>query len=147
MHSGASSTTATTPPLDPPVPSVDWAAADVRTETVQLRSDLAAGHIELRVTNGADAALTVVRATYASSRWTEPLVREDDAAIPPVLRRNLRLQLPEPTCDGAPIEHLATLELADGTTLEQVPADPSASSSGSAATPATCAGSSGRWQR
>src|SRR5690606_18960842 len=68
--------------------------------------------------------LALVRATYESTRWAQPMTREESAEIPPGLRRNLRLLLPDPTCDAAPIEHLATLELADGTRIQQVPADP-----------------------
>lgn len=106
-----------------PAPSPD--ATEVLLEIVQLRGDVATGHIELRVTNESDSSLSVVRATYESSGWSAPMVREDDAEIPPGQRRNLRLQLPEPTCEGpAPIEHSARLELADGTVLEREPADP-----------------------
>jgi hypothetical protein len=101
------------------------AEPEVLMEIMQLRGDVASGHIELRVTNDSDASLRVVRATYESSRWSAPMVRDDEAEIAPGQRRNLRLELPEPTCDWpAPIEHLATLELADGTVLEQQPADP-----------------------
>lgn len=97
----------------------------LRVELVQLRGDVASGHLELRVVNESDAPVTVVRAAYASSRWSEAMVREDNpATIPPGLRRNLRVELPVPTCDGGPIEHLATLELADGSVLERVPSDP-----------------------
>lgn len=108
----------------PPSAAVPAAARGVRMEIVQLRGDVASGHLELRVTNESDAALTVVRATYESSRWAEPMVREDEAQIPSGLRRNLRLELPEPTCDAAPVEHRATLELSDGTVLEAEPEDP-----------------------
>ncbi|SDR65655.1 hypothetical protein [Agrococcus carbonis] len=106
-----------------PSPSAPAASA-VLLEIVQLRGDVASGHIELRVTNETDAPLTVVRATYTSSRWSSPMVRDDDAEIPAGARRNLRLALPEPTCDRAPLEHLATLELADGTVIEGAPEDP-----------------------
>jgi hypothetical protein len=114
---------ATPTPTTPATPGAPDASA-VLLEVVQLRGDVASGHIELRVTNETNAPLAVVRATYASSRWASPMVRDDDAEIPPGARRNLRLALPEPTCDRAPIEHLATLELADGAVIEGVPEDP-----------------------
>ncbi len=109
------------PPSRAAVPAQE---RDVRLEIVQLRGDVASGHVELRVTNQSDAAITIVRATYASSRWAEPMVRENEAEIPPGQRRNLRLLLPDPTCDRAPVEHRAVLELADGTMLEGSPEDP-----------------------
>lgn len=106
-------------------PHPDAAAEpDVLVEIVQLRGDVTTGHIELRVTNETDAPLTIARAIYVSSRWTEPMTTDDPATVPPGLRRNLRLQLPDATCDAAPLEHRATLLLDDGTALERVPEDP-----------------------
>lgn len=105
-------------------PTAEPAEPSVVLELVQLRGDVASGHVELRVTNEGDEAVDIARATYASSRWSAPMVRDDDASIPPGARRNLRLLLPEPTCDAAPVEHRATLELADGRVLEGEPGDP-----------------------
>lgn len=96
----------------------------VLLEVLQLRGDVATGHIELRVTNETHAPLTVVRATYDSNRWSAQLGFAGEAEIPAGARRNLRLQLPEPTCDTAPLDHRAAIELVDGTVLEQEPADP-----------------------
>ncbi|WP_306233422.1 hypothetical protein [Agrococcus beijingensis] len=117
---GADTTSAT------PTPATATTAADagVLLELVQLRGDVAGAMVELRVTNEGDDELVIERAAYASSRWSAPMERVDEARIPPGARRNLQLQLPEPTCDAAPLEHLATLELADGTRVEGVPADP-----------------------
>ncbi len=96
----------------------------VQLEVVQLRGDVAGGFIELRVTNPGAHELVVERATYESSAWSAPMERVDEARIPSGGRRNLRLQLPEPTCASGPVEHRATLELEDGTVLEGVPEDP-----------------------
>lgn len=107
-----------------PVQSEPAQPAPVRLEIVQLRGDVAGGFVELRVTNEGASELEIERAAYRSSAWSAPLERIDDARIPPGARRNLRLQLPEPTCSGGPIAHRATLELADGTVLEGEPGDP-----------------------
>lgn len=107
-----------------PEPSSPPAAPTVLLEVLQLRGDVADGHVELRVTNGGDAPLEVERAEYRSSRWSAPMVHDEPATIPASARRNLRLQLPEPTCDAGPIAQLAVLELAGGARIEQVPADP-----------------------
>lgn len=96
----------------------------VQLEILQLRGDVAGGFVELRVTNDGANELVIERATYVSSAWSSPMERIDEARIPPGARRNLRLQLPEPTCDGSAIEHRASLELADGTVLEGEPGDP-----------------------
>lgn len=120
-RSGAPTSDASPPA---PAPSRRAAPDGVLAEIVQLRGDVASGHIELRVTNGSDAPLTVERATYDSNRWVATMVRDDEAQIPPGQRRNLRMALPEPTCATSQLEHLATLELADGTALELVPSDP-----------------------
>ena len=88
-------------------------AGGVLVELVQLRGDVASGHVELRVTNRGDRELVIASAAYESSRWSAPMVRDDEARIPPGARRNLRLPLPEPTCDAGPLEHRATLRLAE----------------------------------
>lgn len=107
-----------------PEPSSPPAAPTVLLEVLQLRGDVADGHVELRVTNGGDAPLEVERAEYRSSRWSAPMVHDEPATIPAGARRNLRLQLPEPTCDAGPMAQLAVLELAGGARIEQVPTDP-----------------------
>lgn len=99
-------------------------AAPVRLELVQLRGDVAGGFVELRVTNEGASELVIHRATYASSAWSSAMERVDEARIPPGARRNLRLELPDPTCATGAVEHRATLELADGTIVEQEPGDP-----------------------
>lgn len=93
-------------------------------EIVQLRGDVTSGHIELRVTNEGGAELEVVRAVYESSRWSASMERAEGDAVPPGASRNLRLQLPAPTCDERPLEHRAVLELADGRVVEGAPGDP-----------------------
>lgn len=98
--------------------------ADAVLEIVQLRGDVVSGHIELRVTNEGDAALEVARAAYESSRWSAPMQRAEGDAVPAGASRNLRLQLPPPTCDEGPLEHRAVLELADGRVVAGVPGDP-----------------------
>lgn len=98
--------------------------APVQLEVVQLRGDVAGGFVELRVTNPGTVELVVERATYESSAWSAPMERVDEARIPPGARRNLRMQLPEPTCAPGPVEHRATLELADGTVVRGEPQDP-----------------------
>lgn len=104
---------------DPPA-----TVAPVQLELVQLRGDVAGGFVELRVTNPGTSELVVERATYESSAWSAPMERVDEVRIPAGARRNLRMQLPEPTCAPGPVEHRATLELADGTVLEGEPEDP-----------------------
>ncbi|WP_405216602.1 hypothetical protein [Agrococcus sp. Ld7] len=111
-------------PSGVPSRSAQRAAPEVLVEVLQLRGDVATGHIELRVTNESDAPIRIVRARYASSRWAAPMTTENPAEIPPGLRRNLRLQLPDATCDEQPLEHSAELRLDDGTLLERVPEDP-----------------------
>lgn len=108
-------------PAPSPVPAAD---ASVVLEVLQLRGDVASGHIELRVTNEGKAALEVARAVYESSRWSAPMERAEGDAVPPGASRNLRLQLPEPTCEEGPLEHRAMLELADGRAVEGAPGDP-----------------------
>lgn len=110
--------TAAVPSAMPP------SAVPVLLEVVQLRGDVAGGFIELRVTNEGEDELVVERAAYDSTAWTATMTRDDEARIPPGARRNLRLQLPEPTCAEGPIQHRATLELADGTVVEGEPEDP-----------------------
>lgn len=100
------------------------AAPEAVLEVVQLRGDVASGHIELRVTNEGETELVVARAVYESSRWSAPMERAEGDAVPPGASRNLRLQLPEPTCDAGPLEHRALLELADGRVIEGAPGDP-----------------------
>ncbi|WP_404313320.1 hypothetical protein LG314_05795 [Agrococcus terreus] len=107
-----------------PEPSSPPAAPAVLLEVLQLRGDVADGHVELRVTNEGEAPLEVERAEYRSSRWSAPMVHDEPATIPAGARRNLRLQLPEPTCDARPIAQVAVLELSGGARVEQVPADP-----------------------
>ncbi|MCR8671898.1 hypothetical protein, partial [Agrococcus sp. HG114] len=108
-----------------PTPSAEPAAdARVLLEIVQLRGDVTSGHIELRVTNEGDELLEVTRAVYESTRWSAPMVRDDDARIPAGARRNLRLQLPRAVCGAGPLEHRAVVELADGRRLEGAPEDP-----------------------
>jgi hypothetical protein len=109
---------------DAPPSATTASEAPLALEVVQLRGDVASGHIELRVTNEGDAALEVARAVYESNRWSAPMERSRGDAIPPGASRNLRLQLPEPTCDAGPLEHRARLELADGRVVEGAPGDP-----------------------
>ncbi|GAA3599108.1 hypothetical protein [Agrococcus terreus] len=107
-----------------PEPSSPPAAPTVLLEVLQLRGDVADGHVQLRVTNEGELPLEVERAEYRSSRWSAPMVHDEPATVPAGARRNLRLQLPEPTCDAGPIAQVAVLELAGGARVEQVPADP-----------------------
>lgn len=112
-------------PSPTPAPATTPATAwPVHLEILQLRGDVAGGFIELRVTNEGGSELEIERAVYRSSAWSAPMERVDAARIPPGARRNLRLPLPEPTCDAGPIEHRATIELADGTVIEGQPEDP-----------------------
>ncbi len=115
---------ATAPPAAEPPSAVPPSAVPMLLEVLQLRGDVAGGFVELRVTNQRADELVIERASYGSSAWTATMVRADEARIPPGARRNLRLQLPEPTCAEGPIEHRATLELADGTVVEGEPQDP-----------------------
>lgn len=105
----------------PPSPAT---AVPVQLEIVQLRGDVAGGFVELRVTNTGARELVIERASYESSAWSTIMERVDEARIPPGARRNLRMQLPDPTCAPGPIEHRATIELADGTVIEDQPGDP-----------------------
>lgn len=105
-------------------PTAPATAGPVQLEIVQLRGDVAGGFVELRVTNDAATELVIERASYASSAWSAPMERVDEARIPPGARRNLRMQLPEPTCEAGTVEHRAVLELADGTVVEGEPGDP-----------------------
>ncbi|WP_425845749.1 hypothetical protein [Agrococcus sp. TSP3-2-1] len=109
---------------DAPPSTMPASDADAVLEIVQLRGDVASGHIELRVTNEGAAALEVARAAYESNRWSARMERAEGDAVPAGASRNLRLQLPPPTCDEGPLEHRAVLELADGRVVAGVPGDP-----------------------
>ncbi|WP_148058741.1 hypothetical protein [Agrococcus jenensis] len=122
---------ATAPAEPDPVPettvpqtTAPEATVPVLLEIVQLRGDVAGGFVELRVTNEGTDELVIERAAYDSSAWSTTMTRVDEARIPAGARRNLRLQLPEPTCEPGPVEHRATLELADGSVVEGEPQDP-----------------------
>ncbi|MFC7430957.1 MULTISPECIES: hypothetical protein [unclassified Agrococcus] len=93
-------------------------------EIVQGRGDVRDGIVGIVVTNESDAEIVVDHAEYRSSALAEPLVAGDDARIPPGASRALRGELPEPTCDDAPVDDEVVVVLDDGTEIAVDPGDP-----------------------
>jgi hypothetical protein len=89
----------------------------VTVSVFQNRFDYSVRQLEVKVSNGTDAPLTITRASFVSTRFTEAAVWDRPQEIPPGSARDLRVQLPEPRCDGVDPVDTVTLEftLDDGT--------------------------------
>lgn len=83
----------------------------------QNRFDYSTRVLEIKVTNSTDAAITVTRAAFESTRFAETALWDRLQQIPAGAARDLKVQLPAPRCDdGEPVDSV-TLDftLADGT--------------------------------
>lgn len=91
--------------------------AGITVAVFQNRFDYSARELEIKVGNGTDATITVTRAAFDSSRFAEPAVWSRRQEIPAGSARDLRVQLPDPVCDGTEPADSVTIEatLADGT--------------------------------
>lgn len=103
-------------------------APAVSAEIVQGRGDVRDGVVGIVVTNESDAEIVVDHAEYRSSALSQPLVGGDDdgdgTRIPPGASRALRGELPEPTCDDAPVVDEVVIVLDDGAEATVDPGDP-----------------------
>lgn len=101
----------------------------VTVTAYQGRFDRAERQLELKVSNGTDATITVTSATLESSRFLTPALWDRPQDIPPGAARDLRVDLGEPACTDAPARDEIVLEfvLADGSsgTSRLTIADPS----------------------
>lgn len=90
--------------------------AEITASVFQNRFDYSLRQLEIKVTNGTDAAITVTRAAFESSRFSEPAVWGRPQEIPAGSARDLKVQLPDPVCDGAAPVDSVTIDvtLADG---------------------------------
>ena len=100
---------ATSPPVLP---------EGVTVTVFQSRFDYGARVLEIKVANGSDAPLTILRAAFESTQFAGPVSWDRETGIPIGSARDLRVHLPDPVCDGAaePSASVALdFELADGT--------------------------------
>jgi len=101
--------------------------ATITASVFQNRFDYSLRVLEIKVHNGTDAPITVTRAAFESTRFAEPAVWDRPQEVPAGAARDLKVQLPDPVCDGADPVDSVTLEvaLADGTTgtLTVTPSD------------------------
>lgn len=88
----------------------------VTVTAYQGRFDRAERQLELKVTNGTDATITVTSAALESTRFLTPAIWDRHQDIPPGAARDLRVELSEPACTGTPArdEVVLTFTLADG---------------------------------
>ncbi len=98
-------------------PAVATLPTEVTVSVFQNRFDYSLRQLELKVSNGTDAPLTVTRAALDSSRFATPAVWDRPQVVPAGAARDLRVQLTEPVC-GEPVEDSVVLEftLDDGRT-------------------------------
>lgn len=108
-------------------PAVATLPNGVTVSVFQNRFDYSLRVLEIKVSNGTDAALTVTRAEFISTRFSEAAVWDRPQEIPASGARDLKVQLPDPVCDGtAPAESVSLdFTLPDGTsgTAELTPTD------------------------
>lgn len=90
----------------------------VTVSVFQNRFDYSERILELKVDNATDAPLTVTRAEFVSTRFVQPAVWDRPQTIPAGAARDLKVQLPEPVCEGgAAVDSVTlTVELPDGAT-------------------------------
>ena len=90
----------------------------VTVSVFQSRFDRGLHQIEIKVSNGTDAAITVTSATLDSTRFAEPAVWDRPQRVPSGAARDLRVQLGEPACSDEPARDEVQLEftLDDGST-------------------------------
>ncbi|CAN5304839.1 hypothetical protein BH11ACT5_BH11ACT5_28080 [soil metagenome] len=89
----------------------------ITASVFQNRFDYSLRQLEIKVANGTGATITVTRAEFESTRFTEAAVWDRPQEIPAGAARDLKVQLPDPVCDGAAPVDSVTLEvtLGDGT--------------------------------
>lgn len=83
----------------------------------QNRFDYSPRKLQIQVSNGSDAPITVIGASFTSTRFAEPAVWErEPREIAPGTALDLRVQLPDPVCPAQHRSESVTLRfaLADG---------------------------------
>lgn len=99
----------------------------VSASVFQNRFDYSLRVLEIKITNDTDATITVARAEFESTRFSEPAVWDRQQDIPAGAARDLKVQLPAPVCDDAqPVDTVSIdFALPDGTrgTAELTPSD------------------------
>lgn len=90
----------------------------VTVSVFQNRFDYGIRQLELKVSNGSDEPITIIRATLESSRFTEPAVWDRPQLVPSGSARDLKVLLGPPSCaEGTPTDTVVLdFTLADGTT-------------------------------
>ena len=91
---------------------------NVTVSVFQNRFDYSLRQLQIKVSNGTDAAVTVTSAILDSTRWTTPATWDRPQEIPAGGARDLRVQLGEADCAADELVDTVALELtlADGTT-------------------------------
>jgi len=89
----------------------------ITVSVFQNRFDYSLRQLEIKVSNGTDATITVTRAAFESTRFAEAAVWDRPQDIPAGSARDLKVQLPDPLCGDAESEDSVTIDvtLADGT--------------------------------
>ena len=101
--------------------------AGITVSVFQNRFDYSLRQLELKVTNGTNAAITVTSAAFASTRFATPATWDSPQLVPDGSARDLKVQLTDPVCDTAPPKDSVVIEftLEDGTsgTATVIPTD------------------------
>ena len=89
----------------------------VTVSVFQNRFDYSTRTLQLKVANGTGSAITVTRAVFESTRFSQPAVWDRPQRIPAGGARDLAVRLPDPVCDGGTPADSVTLSftLDDGT--------------------------------
>lgn len=99
----------------------------VTVSVYQSRSDYSAGLIDLRITNGSDAALTLTAATLASTQYRDVAHWDRGTTLASGATVDLRLDLPEPSCptpaDARPRVTIAFATAGDAASTASLVAD------------------------
>jgi len=75
--------------------------AGITASVFQSRFDYGQRVLELEISNGTGAPITVTRASFESTRFATTAVWEGPQLIPDGSARDLRVRLTDPVCDGA----------------------------------------------
>lgn len=99
-------------------PAVAVLPEGVAVAVFQNRLDYAIRQLEIKVSNGTDATITVTRAALESTRFAAPAVWDRPQDIPAGAARDLKVLLADPVCGHAEPDNTVVLDftLADGTT-------------------------------
>ncbi len=83
---------------------------DVTVSVFQTRFDYGIRQLELKVSNGTDAPITITRAALESNRFANDAVWDRPQVIPPGAARDLKVLLAPPVCDGAASTDVVALD-------------------------------------